>query len=71
MKGITVGIGEHMNDEKKVMSGLESSFADTKVGVAKLMSNMDNVLGKAAGNMWCYVALFTVIICALLFKFAT
>ena len=58
-----------MEEEKKVVTQLDSSFAKSKELVNTVVASMDTMLNQASTSIWCYVALFTLIMIALLIKF--
>ena len=58
-----------MKEEKGLLSNLDSSFTTTRNSVGNLMGKMDDGLGKASNSIFCYVAVFTVMIVAMLIKF--
>ena len=52
------------------MSTLSSGFDKTKALAQKTLSRMDNFIGEASSSMTTYIALFVIIIVALIFKVA-
>ena len=57
-----------MNDERGLLSTLDSTFLSTKKQVGAMMGRMDDVIGKASNSILGYVVIFTIIIVALLWK---
>jgi hypothetical protein len=52
------------------MSTLSSGFDKTKALAQRTLSRMDNFIGEASSSMTTYIALFVIIIVALIFKVA-
>ncbi len=50
------------------MSSLSSGFDKTKALAQRTLSKMDNFIGQASTSMTTYIALFVIMIVALIFK---
>lgn len=70
IKQLTSGISTQIKSDEEVISKLSSGFDKTKALAQKTLSKMDNFIGQASTSMSTYIALFVIIIVALIFKVA-
>ena len=58
-----------MEEEKHVVGQLDGAFLKTKELVSKIIGSMDTMLVEDGTSMCCYIAIFTLIMVALLVRF--
>ena len=68
IKNISHTLGSQMKEEKTVLNTLDSGFDKTKMMAGKALSKLDEMVSKGSGSIWCYVALFTIMFLAILYK---
>ena len=69
IKNLSKNIGNQMEEEKTTIGQLDGGFLKTKELVNKIVGSMDTMLNQASSNIFCYIALFTILMIAVLVKF--
>ena len=69
IKNLSKNIGNQMEEEKTTIGQLDGGFLKTKELVNRIAGSMDTMLNQASSNIFCYIALFTILMIAVLVKF--
>ena len=69
IKNLSKNIGNQMEEEKTTIGQLDGGFQKSKELVNKIVDSMDTMLNQASSNIFCYIALFTILMIAILVKF--
>jgi len=65
---MTLGMSNHLDEEKEVIKDVGGRMDKAGSMVKESFAKLDTMISSASGNMWVYVALFTILLLGLWYK---